>query len=133
MSLSDLFQSLGAPLSNTRWSWGSLRADGTVFLRVWTDEMQSADGRRYVRLINRRAYEDAPENLGFAERCQHVDMLLKGATGYAILCGAAEPRARSREIVSFDGKTLFRLGPVRLFDGDEWAEVVDRVPLKAVG
>src|SRR5690348_14329833 len=113
MSLTDLFQSFGAPLANSRWSWGSVRPDGTVFLRVWTDEMQSADGCRYVRLINRRAYEDLADNLGFAERCEHVNLLANGSPGYAVLCRAAEPRARSREIVSFDDKTVFRLGPIR--------------------
>jgi hypothetical protein len=132
MSLSDLFVRFGAPLANTRWSWGSVRGDDTVFLRVWTDEMKTVDRRRYVRLINRRAYEEAQDNLGYAERCQHVQMLIDGAPGYAVLCRAAEPRARSREIVSFDAQTLFRLGEIAVFDGDEWGEVVERVPLRAV-
>ena len=94
--------------------------------------MRTVEGRRYVRLINRRAYATAAENLGFTERCAHVEMLAKGAPGYAVLCTAAEPTARSREIVSFDGKTVFRLGPLTIFDGDEWAEVIDRIPVRAV-
>ena len=132
MSLSDLFLRFGAPLANSRWSWGSTRGDGAVFLRVWTDEMKTVEGRRYVRLINRRAYEEVPENLGYAERCAHVEMLTKGAPGYAVLCRAAEPRARSREIASFDAQTVFRLGAVAIFDGDQWAEVVERVPVRAI-
>src|SRR4051794_24193841 len=82
MSLTELFQKFGAPLANSRWSWGSVRPDGTVFLRVWADEMRSADGGRYVRLINRGAYADTPDNLGFAERCEHVERLANGAPGY---------------------------------------------------
>jgi hypothetical protein len=132
MSLAALFAGFGAPLANTRWSWGSVRPDGTVFLRVWTDEMKTVDGRRYVRLINRRAYAGDQDNLGFAERRDHVRMLADGASGYAVLCRAAEPRARSREIVSFDDKTIFRLGALAIFDGDEWGEVVERVPARSI-
>jgi hypothetical protein len=33
-----LFEKLGAPLKNTVWSWGGVRADGAIFLRVWEDE-----------------------------------------------------------------------------------------------
>jgi hypothetical protein len=38
MSLSALFARKGAPLHNVRYSWGGVRADGTVILRVWQDE-----------------------------------------------------------------------------------------------
>jgi hypothetical protein len=103
-----------------------------VFLRVWADEMKSVDDRRYVRLINRRAYEGSDDNLGFAESCEHVRMLTHGAPAYAVLCRAAEPRARSREIISFDAQTVLRLAAIVVFDGDEWAEVVERVPIRAV-
>jgi glutamine cyclotransferase len=132
MSLSDLFARFGAPLANTRWSWGSMRPDGTIFLRVWTDEMKTIDGRRYVRLINHRAYRGEGDNLGYQERCEHVQMLTNGAAGYAVLCRAAEPRAKSREIVSFDAQTVFRLGQLAVFDGDDWAEVVERVPVRSI-
>jgi hypothetical protein len=133
MSLTDLFVRFGAPLANSRWSWGSVRPDGTVFLRVWADEMKTVEERRYVRLINRRAYEDGEDNLGYTERCQHVQMLTGGAPGYAVLCTAAEPRAKSRKIVSFDAQAVFKLASVAVFDGDEWGEVVDRVPVRTIG
>jgi hypothetical protein len=64
MTLSDLFIQLRAPLVNLRWSWGGISSDGAVVLRVWGDETVSLTGRRFVRLINRQAYEGAPENLG---------------------------------------------------------------------
>lgn len=132
MSLSDLFVRFGAPLANPRWSWGSARSDGTVFLRVWGDEMKTVDGRRYVRLINRRAYEEAQENLGYAERCSQVEMVGRGAPAYAILCRAEDPVARPRMIRSFDAQTVLRLGGISLFDGDEWAEIIERVPVRAI-
>lgn len=131
MSLSDMFERLGAPLANNRWSWGAIRPDGTVFVRVWSDETEQVDGARYVRLINRAAYQDVDDNLGFAERCAHVEMLANGADGYAIMCTAREPRARSREIVSYDRRSLIRLGPILTIDGDEWAAMAERVPLAA--
>jgi hypothetical protein len=131
MSLTDLFVRFGAPLANSRWSWGSIRPDDTVILRVWADDMKTVEGRRYVRLINRLAYEGGDDNLGYAERCQHVQMLSDGASGYAVLCKAVEPKSRSRQVLSFDDKTVFRLGPVAIFDGDEWGELVERVPVLA--
>lgn len=132
MSLTDLFVNLGAPLANSRWSWGSVRGDGSVILRVWSDEMTQMNGRRYVRLINRQAYRDDNENLGFAERHEHVQILAGGASGFAVLCRAAEPTARSREIVSFDAKTIFRLGELILLNDDEWAEVIERVSVRSI-
>ena len=51
MTQEDLFATLGAPLANVRWSWGAVRpADGAVILRVWKDNVQTHDGREYVRI-----------------------------------------------------------------------------------
>lgn len=132
MSLSELFASFGAPLVNSRWSWGSVRADGTVFLRVWTDELQTVGRRRLIRLINREAYEGVNDNLGYSERCQHVEMLANGSPGFAVLCRAAEPVPLAREIISYDARTVLRLGEIEMIDGDEWAEVVERVAVRDI-
>ncbi len=35
MSITAMFENLGAPLANSRWSWGGVRQDGAVVLRVW--------------------------------------------------------------------------------------------------
>jgi hypothetical protein len=54
MTLSQLFEQLGAPLANVRWSWGAVReSDSAVFLRVWQDECRPIDGRMCVRIRSR--------------------------------------------------------------------------------
>lgn len=35
MAQTQSFEWLGAPLVNTRWSWGAVRRDGIVFLRTF--------------------------------------------------------------------------------------------------
>jgi hypothetical protein len=57
-------------------------------------------------------------------------MLADGAAGFAVICRAADPLARSREAASFDARTIVRLGEIIVRDGDEWAEMVERVPIR---
>ena len=84
-SPSALFKRLGAPLHNVQWSWGAGRADGSVVLRVWQDEMRKTeDGRRFIRLVNHRGYEGAGTNLGYSEWLAHLDRLRAGAAGYVV-------------------------------------------------
>jgi hypothetical protein len=37
--ITRFFDDLGAPLTNMQWSWGAVRSDGAVFVRVWEDEI----------------------------------------------------------------------------------------------
>lgn len=81
MNLTELFAYLGARLANNRWSWGAVRqADGAVFLRVWQDEWQRVDGLCAVRITDNRNFADVPDNLGYAERLRHIDLLRGGGT-----------------------------------------------------
>lgn len=49
MNRTELFAYLRAPLSNPRWSWGSVRAaDGAVFLLVWQDEHKKIEGKPFT-------------------------------------------------------------------------------------
>jgi len=51
---STFFAWLGAPLVNSRWSWGAVRpTDGTVFLLVWQDRMAEVGGARLVQVVRR--------------------------------------------------------------------------------
>ena len=51
MSTSSFFASLGAPLVNSRWSWGARRSsDGAIFLRVFQEEKWIADGRLHMAI-----------------------------------------------------------------------------------
>lgn len=129
---SAFFVKLGAPLKNVMWSWGAQRDDGTIFLRAWGDEMCRRDGRTYFRLVNRRAYEGVSQNHGYNERLVHLDKLSDGAPGYVVMCTAVDPSQEPREIKSFDERQVFKLGPIELIGGDEWAEVVARVDVKSI-
>ena len=40
MSRSKLFEKLGAPLRNFRWSWGAVSESGDAYLAVWTDQFR---------------------------------------------------------------------------------------------
>ena len=136
VSLADLFESLDAPLANNRWSWGSVRADGTVFLRVWQDGTARKDGKLLVQVTHLEKYGDGRgrDNLGYAERLAHVDMIRNGARCYLVMCLAQDPSVHDapRVIKSFNSKDLFVGGPLHEIDGDSWVEIVDRVPVSAV-
>jgi len=132
LSPSALFVRLGAPLKNMMWSWGAQRDDGTIFLRAWSDEYCKRDGRTFFRLVNRKAYEGIGQNHGYNERLQHLDKLSIGASGYIVMCTAVDASQEPREIKSFDERQVFKIGGIELIDGDEWAEVVDRVNIKSI-
>ena len=136
MSLTDFFESLGAPLANNRWSWGAVREDGCVFLRVWQDGTSRKDGKLLVQVTHLEKYGDGRgrDNLGYAERLGHVDMIRKGAKSYLVMCLAQDPSVHDspRVIKSFNSKDLFVGGPLHEIDGDSWVEIVDRVQVSAV-
>ena len=136
MSLTDLFESLGAPLANNRWSWGSLAKDGSVFLRVWQDGTTRKNGKLLVQVTHLEKYGDGRgrDNLGYAERLAHVDLIRKGAKTYLVMCLAKDPSVHDapREIKSFNSKDVFVGGPIHEIDGDSWVEIVDRVPVSTV-
>ncbi|MNG74488.1 hypothetical protein D3C76_1120100 [compost metagenome] len=48
MTQSEFFKSLGAPLKNTRWSWGARRSDGALVLRIWKDRTKEFDGHPFA-------------------------------------------------------------------------------------
>jgi len=88
MSLSSLFNRLGAPLHNNRWSWGAVRAnDGSVFLRVWQDESKVINGKRFMRITANEYFQNNdPNNLGYQERLKHIQQIQTGAKSYMIVC-----------------------------------------------
>lgn len=131
-SPSELFLKLGAPLTNVQWSWGATHPDGTIFLRAWQDETRVVEGKRYIRLVNHQVYEADAGNLGYGERLQHLALIHNGSPGYVVICRAVEPNARPRAIKSFDQRQLIRLGEIRIFEGDEWGEMAERVNVSSL-
>jgi len=127
MSMADLFKKVGAPLKNTRWSWGAVSETGDVFLRVWADERKQLDDKLTVRVTHHKVFADQPENLGYQERLQHIALIGAGARTFCILCRAKDTNAVPRELASFDRRMLFVAGDVIDFDGDSWLELIKRI------
>lgn len=133
LSLTETFSSLGAPLTNQRWSWGAERQDdGAVFLRVWQDECDKIDGRRAVRITANDDFADKPDNLGNAERLKHVELIRAGRLVYLIMCVALNPNEEPRKIAKFNDREVFVGGAVFDHAGDAWVELVSRRPFSAV-
>jgi hypothetical protein len=129
MNLTHLFTYLGAPLTNSRWSWGAIRnSDGAVFLRVWQDEGLKIEGRPFTRITANAYFANDRGNLGFAERGRHIEAIRAGAKCYLIMCYAQDVEAEPRVIGGFDDSTLFEGGELREVDGETCIERLGRVP-----
>ena len=133
-NLSDYFKRLGAPLVNTRWSWGAVREDGSVVLRVWQHDCKKINGIRYVH-ITEEASDDPHKNqgsAGYSERNDHVQLLKNGAEAYLVMCHAEDPDAKPRKIKGFNSREVFVAGNLLETDGDTWLEIRGRIPASSV-
>lgn len=130
MNMTDLFRGFGAPLVNPRWSWGAVRSDGTVFLRVWEDQIRTHDGSQYVRVTYQNSHN--PERLGHQERLKHVDLVRRGASCYMIMCVARDVNASHRKISSFNRDEVFVGGNIVELDGDCWIQITGQVSVQSV-
>ena len=127
---SELFETLGAPLNNVRWSWGGVRdTDGTVFLRVWQDGTIKRDGKRYLWVSD---VSPPDGDLGAHERLGHVKQVLDGALCYLVMCQAVDTKAASRVVQSFNAKQVFLAGEIIEIDGLYWIEVKERKRIREV-
>lgn len=133
MTQKALFEMLGAPLKNFRWSWGGARKrDGAIFLRVWEDRMRPHDGSQFVQVTHRADYVPNPGNPGYREREEHVQRIQGGASCYLVVCKAVDTQARPRKIESFNSSEVFRGGRVLELDGEAWVEIVEGVPVRTI-
>ncbi len=126
ISLTEFFHRLGAPLANSRWSWGGVRPDGAVFLRVWQDRTRQIDGKPHAMLTHHSKYADSPQNLGYQERLRQVELIQSGAPCFLVMCRAKDPKAAPRAIASFNVGEVFVGGASREVDGDTWIELAGR-------
>jgi len=138
MTPTDFFNTLGAPLKGVQWSWGARReGDGTVFMRVWQDEIEISEGSRYVRLTNSQTAkkykeEHDREKLGYRERLDQIEFLRNGAKCYLVMCIAAAKEAIPRKIKDFDKDRLFPAGRIVQRENDWWAELLPPVRVHQV-
>jgi hypothetical protein len=132
MTQSDLFEMLGATLCNQRWSWGAVRPDGVVFLRVWQDRTRRIDKTTYTQITHRDKYEDKKTDPGYQERLQHVELVKQGATCYMIMCEVEDPTAIPRKVKDFNEDDVFLGGQTIEIDGDSWIELGPRTKVFAL-
>lgn len=128
MSITALFERLGAPLKNQRWSWGSEASDGTIFLRVWQGETTRIGGKFYVRLTDRHIFE-GKNNRGYEERVAHVQRIREGASVYCIFCEPVDPVAEPKTIKAIIDTHLFPGLSLIEHEGEAWLEFGMRVPI----
>jgi hypothetical protein len=131
MTQTQFFKWLGAPLHNERWSWGSVREDGVIFLRVWQDETTRHDGRRYMRVTKHAIFADDLGNSGYRERLKHLDAIREKGRSYMVMCTADPKKLPEREILIYD-EDLFEGGAIIDIDGDSWLELGPRVSAKTI-
>lgn len=103
-SITSFFRSLGAPLVNSRWSWGASN-DDYIILRVWRDETVTVDGK--MRSLVYNPQEDIADKMGQRERQKHLDAVATGKPCYLIMCTANRHDALTRKIQSFDTNRIF--------------------------
>ena len=104
MTITDLFEQLGAPLRNTRTSWGAVSPTG-VYLRVWVDQIRTINGTKHVQLTHK---EGSTSSAGWSERREHVDLLRRNHAipAFCIVCIVSNPKTTPRTITHFDRNTV---------------------------
>jgi hypothetical protein len=120
--ISDLFRILKAPLKSVRWSWGSVRPDGTVVLRVSQDGWTSKG-------ICIMAPDWKPGTNGYNERLEHIELIKAGAPVYAIMCEMLPPAPDGGErIKAFGDRDVWSC--IKWHEDDSFYIVPDaRVPV----
>ena len=103
MTRKQIFEHLGAPLRNYRWSWGSRSETGTVILFVWKDQIE---GDRVLV-----ADPEWTHSSGYKERLHHLKLIEAGAP---VLCIVGVPSDTTtlvpRKCRSFDTDQLIEGG-----------------------
>jgi hypothetical protein len=134
MTITSLYERLGAPLTNNRWSWGGQRpSDGAVFLRVWQGLKRLKDGERYMLVDGKLRLPEDATNLGYQERLRHLDAVRTGAKCYLVMRIARDPDQRPRVIQDFHGEEVFENEGLFELDGSVWIKVGTRVAVSEVG
>ena len=129
MGMSRFFELLGAPLRNTRWSWGAVRADGAVFLRQWESDLTiDDDGLEYVRVAHRN-HAPGPYEHGWRERLHHIGLVRSGAPCFIVMLAAEDPKAAKKTVKTFDARSIIIGGRLVEKAGATYLQVIDRRPV----
>ncbi|NWL18839.1 hypothetical protein [Pseudomonas umsongensis] len=128
-TITEHFIYLGAPLRNHRNSWGGLRDDGVIFLRVWMHESKTINGVSHYAVLRRKVYK---RTNGYNEREAHLDLIAQGAPCYLVNCRAKDQHADDMEIKSYEGAYVWPTGKIVEHEGDQYIEAFDRINVKNV-
>lgn len=131
MNQSALFKLVGAPLRNSRWSWGAIRADGGVVLRVWGNEIKNFKEKQFVRITYFEKFINKTNNLGYIERLYHLELLKNGSKSFMIVCTATDDKAIPRSIKKFDEDYIYIGGELILLENNWWIEIVEKISISS--
>ena len=123
---------LGANLSNSRWSWGAFNPQtNQLFLRVWRDQLRKKDGVEFITLLGKKNWDG--RSLGYPERQRHVEAIRNGAEGYGVLCTSAGINTPGKRLIKdFDQDYLLKCGKIIEGRTKVYAQIVDRVPVEKI-
>lgn len=129
MLISKFYEkTLGANLSNSRWSWGAFNpGTNQLFLRVWDDGIKVDGDDELIHILNRNGKS---KSLGLPERKRHVEQLKNGVEGYGVLCVADNKGTKARLIKEFDQEVLLKFGEVVEKRNNVYVKIVGRIPVK---
>lgn len=130
-SISRFFEEVSAPLVNIRWSWGAVKSDGSVVLRVWQHEKFKKDqgGKHYYQLTHNELYKNRQDDNGYQERLAHVRSIMDGSPCFMVMCRAIDPDAIPRKIGSFDVERVFEGGDLTVHGNEIYVEMVRPIPV----
>lgn len=120
MMISKFFSLLGAPLKNTRWSWGAVRHDGTVILKAAQQDFQ-----RDLLWVANVLPNDS--DLGDTERLEHTKLAMRGARCYAVSCEVVQDKNGVDKVASFGRDQLLQIGEFFEEDGRIYGRIIGRV------
>lgn len=129
MNQKTLFELLGAPLKNYRWSWGSVRSDQVIFLRVWQHETKTINGKEFQRIGGSFSRPQVKPTAGGNERRSHIVAIEGGSQVYMVICTALDGAGRSRRIKSFNQEFVWLGGELLIQDNDVWLEQKEKVSI----
>jgi hypothetical protein len=132
LTLTAFFKRLEAPLKNTRWSWGAVRYDGAIFLRVWQDEVEKHQGLRCIQITYEKKFTNEHSSAGYPERLEHVKLIQEGSPCYLVMCEAQDVHQIPRKTKSLNQEHVFKSGKLIEVDGDWWLEIGERISVNAV-
>lgn len=136
MAISDFFAKvLKAPLNNIRWSWGAVRPDGCVILRLWQDEVCKIGDTIYVTVQweDHLWGGDEESRNGRNERSEHIKLILAGTKAFAVVQQAVDVSASPREIKDYMRDSIYSLGNTPLYrDGTTLFPVIGKVPVESI-